>query len=163
MALCSGAKGVDNPRIRNARMFQSSRPWSSTSLVAMTHNVPHFMFPLYPMLLFATYAFLLFSFVLIVLPFRSRLGTCGLGPSPYNPPFALSRSPIQLSSSHGSCPTLHVPFIRLVVLVFYSTTQCSMCCALSTPLFPFPLFPLCSPVSPSSPCAPFAIGPLLLP
>ena len=40
VALCFRAKGVDNPRIRNARMFQRSRPQSSTSLVAMTCNDP---------------------------------------------------------------------------------------------------------------------------
>ena len=163
MALCSGAKGVDNPRIRSARMFQSSRPWSSTSLAAMTRNIPLFMFPLYPMLLFASHAFLLFSIVLIVLRFHSRLGTRGLGPSYYNSPLTLSHSPIQLSSGCGSRPTPRVPFIWLVALVFYSAPQCSMCCALSAPLFPFPLFPLCSPVSPSSLCVPFAIGPPLLP
>ena len=163
MALCSGAKGVDNPRIRNTRMFQSSRPRSSTSLAAMTRNVPCFMFPLYPMLLFTSHAFLLFSIVLIVLPLHSRPRTRGLSPSPYTLPLTLSRSPIQLSSSHGSHPTPRVPFIQLVALVFYSAPQCCMCCALSTPLFPFPLFPLCSPVSPSSLCTPFAIGPPLLP
>ena len=163
MALCSGAKGVDNPRIRNTRTFQSSRPRSSMSLAAMTRNVPRFMFPLYPMLLFTSHAFLLFSIVLIVIRFHSRLGMHGLSPSPHDSPLTLSRSPIQLSSSRGSRPTLHVPFIWLVALVFYSAPQCSMCCALSASLFPFPLTPLCSPVSPSSLCAPFAIGPSLLP
>ena len=163
MALCSGAKGVDNPRIRNTRTFQRSRPRSSTSLAAMTRNVPRFILPLYPMLLFALHAFLLFSIVLIVIRFRSRLGMRGLGPSLYDSPLTLSRSPIQLSSGRGSRPTPCVPFIRLVALVFYSAPQCSMCCVLSASLFPFPFSPLCSPVSPSSLCVPFAIGPPLLP
>ena len=80
------AKGVDTPRIRNARTFQRTRLRSSTSLVAMTCNVPRFMFPLYPMLLFASHAFLLFSIVLIVICFRSRLGMRGLDPSLYDSP-----------------------------------------------------------------------------
>jgi hypothetical protein len=60
VALCSGAKGVDNPRIRNAKRFQRSRLWSSTSLVATTSYNPisQTLCPYYSSPLLFTYPFL---------------------------------------------------------------------------------------------------------
>jgi hypothetical protein len=158
VALCSGAKGVDNPRIRSTRTFQRSRLWSSTSLAATTRNVPCFMFPLYPMLLFTSHAFP-FVLHLSIVPFVSLDLGCMASARPFTIPLhpcllphSVELRPLILA--HATCA------LPLFSASCYCIDSYSAACVARCPL---PLSPLCSPVSPSSICSPFAIGPPVLP